>query len=149
MLDNERFKNIYKRKVQITNKQNNNLLPVQWSTKQSWLLKKKQKKKSKKVLHESAMHHQCIDIYQKIKKIKSPIRFYSPLFQVLILGFVAVLHDNSWGKWWILRLWCCNVKVLPSYYRPTLHLHQQELRLEVIILKGWRTSFKERRGSWL
>lgn len=44
------------------------------------------------------MNLQCIinaSTISKIKKIKSPIRFYSALFQVLILGFVAVLHYNS------------------------------------------------------
>lgn len=71
-----------------------------------------------------SMNLQCITNASTIskikKKIKSPIRFYSPLFQVLILGFVAVLHYNSWGKWWRSgKLGCCYVKVLPSYYRPT------------------------------
>lgn len=112
MRDNE-FQKFTKEKYKLIKK--NSASTVQYKA----VLAKKKKKKAKKC----SMNLRCIinaSTISKIKKIKSPIRFYSPLFQVLILGFVAVLHYNSWGKWWHSeRLWCRYVKMLPRYYRPT------------------------------
>lgn len=55
------FKKMYKRKIQIIINNNNKPVPVWYSTVHNSPGFKKKKKKSKKVLHESTMHQQCID----------------------------------------------------------------------------------------